>query len=400
MLPESDLDHPASAPVADAVTGRLRTAEETLRLIRPHLPALGITRVARQTGLDRVGLPCFAAFRPNAHSLATSAGKGLTDAAAMVSAIMEAAEQAVSEVVPAQTRAAPADLGRTSFFNPVRQLPIGRSFELSQTIGWMEGMDLASGALRLVPHDVVSLAARDTEIAGLSRSTNGLASGNSFEEASFQAVCELIERDGSTLASLRPPPEQAQKCLDPKAFEDPALDRLVEMIAAAGLVVRLFDQTSDLGIPTIEALVGPPGGGGYFDLASGAGTHPVAARAAVRAVAEAVQSRVTTIAGARDDLDDADFNAAAVPAAVALLDAVPGARSPEGLPASASFAEQWAHMRGALAQAGIDVTLVPVSGMPGDFHAVKAVSMLLEDRDANRNWRPGRRAVSLLLGAA
>lgn len=57
-------------------------------------------------------------------------------------------------------------------------------------------------------------------------------------------------------------------------------------------------------------------------------------------------------------------------------------------------------MRGALAQAGIDVTLVPVSGMPGDFHAVKAVSMLLEDRDANRNWRPGRRAVSLLLGAA
>lgn len=398
-MPPDTTDQLASALAADASSERSRSAADTVAALRPHLRSLGITRVARQTGLDRIGLPCFAAFRPNAQTLATSAGKGLTDAAAMASAIMEAAEQAVAEIVPADFAAAPADLDDLSFM-PLRQMPMNSVPDPALPIGWMAGEDLASGGRVLVPHDVVSLAARPLDIPGLARSTNGLASGNNFMEAAFGAVCELIERDAATLWSLRSAEAQAATAIDPDGIDDEPLSLLRQMIAAAGLELRLFDQTSDLQIPTIQALIGPAGGGGYFDLAAGTGTHPVAAQAALRAVAEAAQSRITTIAGSRDDLDGAEFSAAAVPAATRLLEASPVAPLPEGLPRGTPLAVLWARIREVLVAARIDVTLVSIAGLPEGFSAVKAVSALLEDREANHNWRPGRRAVSFLLGAA
>jgi YcaO-like protein with predicted kinase domain len=44
------------------------------------------------TGLDRIGIPVALATRPNSRSVAVSQGKGLTLAAAKVSALMEAIE--------------------------------------------------------------------------------------------------------------------------------------------------------------------------------------------------------------------------------------------------------------------------------------------------------------------
>jgi len=39
--------------------GRARPAAETYALIEPHFARLGVSRVARQTGLDRIGIPCW-----------------------------------------------------------------------------------------------------------------------------------------------------------------------------------------------------------------------------------------------------------------------------------------------------------------------------------------------------
>ncbi len=71
---------------------RSQTPEATLALTRPLLPRLGITRVGVLTGLDVVGIPVAAAYRPNSRSIAVHQGKGRTPAAAKVSAVMEAAE--------------------------------------------------------------------------------------------------------------------------------------------------------------------------------------------------------------------------------------------------------------------------------------------------------------------
>ena len=76
---------------------RVRRPEETLAALRPRLVDFGITRLARLTGLDEVGIPVWAAARPNASTLAVSQGKGVDDAAAAASAMMEAIEVATAE---------------------------------------------------------------------------------------------------------------------------------------------------------------------------------------------------------------------------------------------------------------------------------------------------------------
>jgi ribosomal protein S12 methylthiotransferase accessory factor YcaO len=65
---------------------------ETLRRFSPHLPALGITRLADITGLDAIGLPVYVAIRPNARNLSTSQGKGFDHDSAKASAMMESIE--------------------------------------------------------------------------------------------------------------------------------------------------------------------------------------------------------------------------------------------------------------------------------------------------------------------
>jgi ribosomal protein S12 methylthiotransferase accessory factor len=83
--------------------------------MRPFFRDLGITRVARQTGLDCIGIPCFAAIRPNAATLAVNQGKGTDDDAAEASAVMEPRNTASqrrrtsSFATSAQTRRKPPD---------------------------------------------------------------------------------------------------------------------------------------------------------------------------------------------------------------------------------------------------------------------------------------------------
>ena len=45
-------------------THRLLAPEDTLAKIEPHLSAIGVTRCADVTGLDRIGIPVFCAIRP------------------------------------------------------------------------------------------------------------------------------------------------------------------------------------------------------------------------------------------------------------------------------------------------------------------------------------------------
>ena len=54
--------------------------------------ALGITRIADITGLDRLGIPVMQAVRPFSLSNAVSQGKGASLAQAAISAILESAE--------------------------------------------------------------------------------------------------------------------------------------------------------------------------------------------------------------------------------------------------------------------------------------------------------------------
>lgn len=383
---------------------RARAPAETVALMQPHFATLGITRLARQTGLDRVGIPCFAAFRPNSRSIACNQGKGIDDDMARASAVMEAVEYAIAEAPEGEPRrAAIGDLEAEGalWFDPWRSLPLGETLDPEREIAWVAGRRLRDGREILIPLERVGMSGVRDDLPLLCQHTNGLASGNDRDEASFHGLCELIERDAATLWSLLEPEQRATRCLDPASFGDVVVVDLVQRFESAGLRVRLFDQTSDLGVPTILCVSAPSDGVvvKHFDIATGAGTHPHPARAALRALTEAAQTRVTSIAGARDDVRPDTYRLDGSEEAFELLSAEPvrGAPAVE-TPVPASAGDLLGNLVGTLVSRGVDdIVAVPVGGERMGISVMRMLSNLLEDRGPNANWRPGPRALAALL---
>src|SRR5258708_21974963 len=73
-------------------THRTTSPSETVAHVKTLMPRLGITRIANLTGLDRIGVPVVAVYRPNSRSVAVSQGKGLNLPAAQASGLMESVE--------------------------------------------------------------------------------------------------------------------------------------------------------------------------------------------------------------------------------------------------------------------------------------------------------------------
>jgi ribosomal protein S12 methylthiotransferase accessory factor len=236
----------------------------------------------------------------------------------------------------------------------------------------------------------------------MSRSTNGLASGNCRDEAIFHALCELVERDATTLWGLRSARQREASEIDPLAFEDPLVDEMCTKIADAGFTLRLFDQTSDIGIPVIYATIfGETGSNAYFDLAAGAGCHPVASRSAQRAITEAAQTRITNIAGARDDFDPSDYmRSRAAPHLHLSEPPSPKSPPPAGLGAGRSLKTLIDFCLNRLRVSSIDeVIAVDLGGGEFGISVLKLLAPRLEDRGPNSNWRPGRRAATAILAS-
>jgi ribosomal protein S12 methylthiotransferase accessory factor len=397
-LPEFETIASDGLSFSPSYSDRIFPAAESVRRVWPHLSELGITRIGRQTGLDRLGIPCWAAFRPNSLHLAGSQGKGLTDAAACISAAMEAVEGAVAEAPQGARRLATADELTTAaqdWFNPERWIPYGTAFDTSLPITWISGTDLYIGVPRWLPLDIVDMDGEHSELTGVCKNTNGLASGNSVDEAVFHALCELIERDATTLWEFLPAETALATAIDPAGFADPIVDGLLAQVAASGLHLALFDQTSDLGIPVVMAVLGPQDHDGFvgeLEVTAGYGAHPVATRAAIRAITEAAQSRVTSIAASRDDIHSAAFNRAATAANLRLLDAAPSVSVPTGLPLGTPLPALLAAMTEALSAGNISATTIVLSDPAKPYAVVKVLSADLEDRAANLNWRPGWRS--------
>ena len=385
---------------SELYSDRVHPPAQTIRHVSSFLPAFGITRIARQTGLDVIGIPCFAAIRPNAKTLATSQGKGIDDDAAIASAVMEAIEFAVAERPLACDWTGSVHSLRAmgaSFFDPGRLLQFGESFNEHKSIDWVLGHGTLSNRPVLVPRDIVRFDGETPDLPGVCQNTNGLASGNLESEAELHGLCELIERDAMTLWSLEPLDERSRRRIDLDLLDDPIIQSLRRLIDRAGLRLSVFDVTSDLGVPTAMALIGPAGASRHLEIGSGSGTHPNSQRAVIRAITEAAQSRVTSIAGARDDIPVEQYEQPGYADVVTLLD-VDGARPMrtglalgQGLGAARSFIDARLRMAGIA-----EPVCVSLGGDSYGIAVVRLLSEMLEDREANSNWRPGPRAVNHL----
>jgi ribosomal protein S12 methylthiotransferase accessory factor len=291
-------------------TVRARSAEDTLARLKPRIPQFGITRVASVTGLDVLGVPVWMAVRPLSRSLTVSQGKGISDALAIISAVMESIEQhhaehwdatgpvvSLGEAFKDQRFASPAALSLRSDARITDQTEVM----------WIEGTDLVSKRPAYLPKELLDLdfrMRRGVKPIFLS-SSNGLASGNTRAEAIVHALCEVIERDQSCLwqieQSLRPNPEARMIKID--TIEDPVCRVQIEACKRANLDVWVWTNVYDIDVPVFACMIADRGNATFYpQRASGYGCHPVASVAMSRAITEAIQSRLTHISGVRDDV--------------------------------------------------------------------------------------------------
>ena len=280
-------------------TQRAVPLDETLARIEPKVPAAGITRVADITNLDRIGIPVFSCIRPTAESGAITVynGKGATVEESRISAIMEGIERYSSELHDRQTHFAPYQemFAHGRVLDP-RDLILPRDADLDRAIAWVEGYDITNDEEVLVPAQAVFHPLPPHTGQLFRTSTNGLASGNTLEEAVFHALSEVIERDAWSLVEASRNTGASVVNID-----DPTCLAMQKKFSDAQVDVLVRDITSDIGIPTMAAIADDVLLRDPMLLTIGIGTHTSARIAVLRALTEVAQSRLTQIHGARED---------------------------------------------------------------------------------------------------
>ncbi|MCV7078362.1 YcaO-like family protein [Mycobacterium szulgai] len=281
-------------------TYRVISPDQTWSAILPLLEPAGITRVADLTWLDDIGIPTAQAVRPASLTLSVSQGKAITYRAAQVSAVMESLENwHVESVMPDLMTTATIDLAPALTYDPQQlRRPAASVYHPTTKLHWKLATTLLTGRRTWVPWEVVlvNVTVRDAWGPPLfAMDTTGLASGNSYYEATLHALYEIMERHAMAVAE--PGTTLFEVPLDDAAGSGCA--ELVDMIHRAGSrlrVVRIdawdgfYCFSATLSSPTIEIPF------------SGNGLHHDPNVALSRAITEAAQSRLTAISGAREDL--------------------------------------------------------------------------------------------------
>jgi YcaO-like protein with predicted kinase domain len=384
--------------------GTHRTADpgETLARVRTQASRMGITRLGNVTGLDRIGIPVAIAVRPNSRSVSVSQGKGLDLPQAMASALMESVEGFHAEeigpcrVAPYRELAAAAD----AVVDPAALCAAGKLFDPGAAIPWLQGYDVLRREPCWLPAEIVHTDYTRALDGYFLAGSNGLASGNHLIEAFSAALCELVERDAIALWNAQGIRARASQALDLASVDDPDCRALLAKYDTAGIAVRVWNLTSDIGIAAFlchvaETSAAYPG----LRRFAGAGCHPDRTIALARALTEAAQTRLTYIAGIRDDLSAADYQAPAGEAiGAALLDAVARESRPVRFQEVPSFAaddlaDDLRQETGCLRAAGID-RIIAVDLTRADFAipVVRVVIPGLEGDPRHPSYVPGPRA--------
>ncbi|MBC2807916.1 YcaO-like family protein [Rhizobium ruizarguesonis] len=402
----------SSAGVSD-YHDRAVTPAQTLAAIRPHLREFGITRVGLLTALDVLNIPVAFATRPNSHTLSVFQGKGIDNDAAMTSAAMEAVETRIAEIAPADLTQATVDSMRAEHAAMVDLDNVARCApdEIgSSPIAWCTGLDILSGSSVFVPWWLVGLDHRGERPAGFEQSSDGLASGNTPSEAVLHGLCELVERDAWALTQLKSPERLRESRIDPASFGDAVIDVMTDRITRAGMKLLLLDMTTDIGVPAFLAVIMPGNLSDRVDarwshVCGGCGCHPDPVRAALRAITEAAQSRLTAIAGSRDDFSPRIYQrldrSAAMQQVVELCEGDGRMRSFQARHRRpATIQESIGHIADRLTATGIEqIVVVPFPHRALPISVVRVIVPGLEVDISGQYIQLGMRAVNTIRGA-
>ena len=161
---------------------------------------------------------------------------------------------------------------------------------MAQRVTWTECYDILRGEDVWVPACAVFYPYYpDGDLQLFRFHTNGIASGNTIEEAILHAIFEVIERDAWSIA------ESFNRTNADIVVDDPDSTpaKLLKNFRDAGIEIKLKDLTSDVGVTTIGASSDDVRTKDPEMLDIGVGTHLNPEIAAIRALTEVAQSRTT-----------------------------------------------------------------------------------------------------------
>ncbi|MGW2911264.1 YcaO-like family protein [Streptomyces asoensis] len=357
-------------------TVRARTPQETWDAVAGRLPEFGITRLAELTGLDCIGLPVWTAVRPASKTLSTSQGKGATALLAKLSAVMEAIELwHVEQPLPVAAYGPAAEVAPDC---PLAALPLAvpcSAAALAQMIWeWTPATGLLHRNRVLLPADVVRRRAQRPPWGPdvLRATSTGLACGNSRDEAVLHALFEIVERDA--LYRDGQMGGQHRILIAPDTVDDRHGREVIGRLAAAGMALEIALVDNPYQVPVCVAYLWSEDLPVIF---AGGGSHTTAGIALTRAVTEAAQSRLTAIAGTRDDLpgDLTGFDAPPPfrPLTTTGLASWPTATA-RFTPAAGGFAEQAKNLAQQIAHiTGYEPVVLDLSAPDSPVHAVQVI---------------------------
>ena len=280
---------------------RERRPADTLVEAKRLTDRVGISRVTDITRMDRLGLPVFASVRPRGQVLRVHAGKGLTVLDAEVGAYMEAIEFAAAELDATRDRLHEQSLKqvqrqfldlRIVDFAPV----VGRVVDPTAPILVVPCEDIQTQQVVFLPAELIFVPFEAGPRGIFGWGTNGLASGNSVDEATLHALLEILERDAISMNRVR----DGSQWLDPTDLPYPFAG-LVQEWLSLGFRISVRYVPNVFSLPCFEATIDDSAAAGVR-ASGGAGLHLDREVALGRAICEAAQSRLSLIQGAREDI--------------------------------------------------------------------------------------------------
>ncbi|WP_457612752.1 YcaO-related McrA-glycine thioamidation protein [Methanocaldococcus sp.] len=270
---------------------RICSPEETFEKIQGALKKIETIEIKNIQHLDKINIPVYYLTRKvivdGKEGVAIHYGKGANEIQSKVSACMEAIERFSASYDKNKVKEKPD--------NPINVndliLP---QYGDKNVKDWVEGIDIINDEIVDVPADAVFYPNSGKLFRG---NTNGLASGNSLDEAILHATLEVIERDAWSLADLS---RKIPRKINPEDAKNPLIHELLEKYEKAGVKITLKDLTSEFDIPVVAAISDDLSRDPLM-LCVGVGCHLHPEIAILRALTEVAQSRASQLHGFRRD---------------------------------------------------------------------------------------------------
>lgn len=277
---------------------KVRDPSDTVKWAKERFESLGekVFEEAIRIDKGRLGIPVYISkYTPQALRLTGTAkqmGKGATPSQAEASAVMELSERY-----------------SLFYFKELGNRPLSTMGELEGECISLEELFLSlhvkpdtqekreaiEEALRTIPMEwVKAYSIGEDKWVWLPWSWfwpinefNGSAAGNTYEEATVQALSELVERHVCSLVTYE---RSTTPTIDLDSFSHPMAKELVEKFRRVGINLVLKDFTMNMGIPTVGAIAWDPSTfPNRSEIVYAAGTAPDPERAAIRAITEVAQ---------------------------------------------------------------------------------------------------------------